>query len=91
MDKKFIYKNVIEICKEEPSSKYSYAVLVRRYWAKFNQSCFFGGESEFLTSPESICRAFRTLVKEGKVRLTKTDIVRRKALAEKNRRMLCVK
>lgn len=75
--------NVLRLVKKFPQCKYSYSRLVYCYWKEYNESFFSTAEYPYLVSPESICRAYRTLVMEGSIKISLVDKIRRSNLAQK--------
>lgn len=65
MDK--VINNVFELCKDYPDDTRTYQQLVLSYWFKYDFGVFFLHHFDKLTSPESICRAYRTLVARGDI------------------------
>lgn len=84
-------KNVLELCNSKPSSKLSYSYLVVNYWNTFNSVECCSSLIEYLTSPESICRAFRYLVSIGEIELTPEEKLLRAVLAEKYKKFYAKK
>jgi len=75
-------EKVLKLVKKYPDVKYSYSRLVYYYWLEYNTSALNLGEYPYLLSPESICRAYRSLVHDGYIRISKTDKIRRESLAK---------
>jgi len=83
-------KNVLWLCRNHPSAKTSYKALLFLYWEWIDglmqrdpstQICFIHEKDILkLTPPESITRAFRKLVEEGRIELTEEERARRGAL-----------
>jgi len=77
-----IYDGVIGICEEHPTCKGNYVELIYRYYRKFYPTKIRITFSQFkalmeVPSPESITRAFRKAVENGKIQPTEKMRLRR--------------
>ena len=65
MKKSNVEKNVLKLLNENKTLAYSYSALCLSYWTRFNHVAYNCKTPVFLTSPESICRAYRNIIAKG--------------------------
>ena len=71
-------KKVLRLLRMNECYGSSYAILCCAYWSHYNKQAFESNNILLMTSPESICRAFRALVSKGLFTLSKESVIMRK-------------